>query len=241
MAATSRASGDPDADCHACRRSAKLGGAASISSDVRSPRASAALRFGGGHHHALAAALDRAQQPRALAGLQVLEALEDERPVLERGDQRRLGHRVGAVDLADVGHHERAPVGARDERLGVRPGEHHGQRARMRERRGERGDGLLAARVVVGMRDHPELAAGGRVVHADAEQVRREPVRELDRALGERRLRVALQPDRAEGRSGAVRSKAIITSAAETPSPASRCPTRRGLASLRVTSSCRYA
>ena len=67
----------------------------------------------------------------------------------------------------------------------------------MRERRGERRDRLVAARVVVGMRDHAQLAAGRRVVHADAEQVRREPVRELDRPLGERRLRVALEPDRA--------------------------------------------
>ena len=45
-------------------------------------------------------------------------------------------------------------------------------------------------------------------------------------------------PDR---RSGASRSSDVMTSADVTPSPSSRWPTSRGLGSLRVTSSCRYA
>ena len=90
-----------------------------------------------------------------------------------------------------------AAAGLGDERLGVRAGEHDRQRARQRERRRQRRDRLVAARVVVGVRDQAQLAAGRRVVHPDAEQVRGEPVRQLDRPLGERRLRVALQPDRA--------------------------------------------
>ena len=59
-------------------------------------------------------------------------------------------------------------------------------------------DGLVAARVVHGQLDHPQPRRLRRLVHAPAEQHRGEPVGDLDRALGERRLRVAEQLQRAE-------------------------------------------
>ena len=57
---------------------------------------------------------------------------------------------------------------------------------------------LVAAGVVRRHRHEPQPRRGGQLVEAGAEQVRGEPVGDLQRALGERRLRVAEQLDRAE-------------------------------------------
>ena len=91
---------------------------------------------------------------------------------------------------------QRAPVGPGDERLGVRAGEDDRERARVAEHPRQRLDRLVAAGIVARVLDHAQPAGRGRVVHADAEQVRGEPVAQLDRALGERRLRVARHADR---------------------------------------------
>ena len=140
---------------------------------------------------------------RAVARLEVLHPLEHDRALLEGGDQRRLGHDLGAVDVADVHDHQRAPVGLRRERLRVGPGEDDRERARVAQDAGERLHRLVAAGIVDRPVDHAQPAGAGRVVHADAEQVRGEAVGELDRPLGERGLRVAGDADRAPARAAA--------------------------------------
>ena len=94
---------------------------------------------------------------------------------------------------------ERAAEGGREQRVGVRAGEHDRQVARAGEQRGQRSStASLAARVVRGQLDHPQPRRLRRLVHAPAEQCGREPVGDLHRTLGERRLRVAEQLERAE-------------------------------------------
>ena len=152
----------------------------------------------GGDHRALAALVERAQQPRALARVELLEPLEDDRPALERGDQRRVGHHLALLHVAHVRDDERAAVGLREQRLGVGPAQHHGQVAGAREHRGDRGDVVVAAGVVRRERREPQPGRGRQLVQPRAEQVPGEPVGDLQGALGQRRLGVAEQLDRAE-------------------------------------------
>ena len=92
FAATSPVSVEPVRSAHAWRRSAKDG---ERGLDQQHGALAERERGGAGRRgqdRALGAGLDRAQQPPAFAGLDVLEPFEDDRPVLERGDQRGLGH-----------------------------------------------------------------------------------------------------------------------------------------------------
>ena len=72
-----------------------------------------------------------------------------------------------------------------------------------------RAHGLLAARVVAGHRHEPEPRRRRELVDARTEQVGGEPVGDLDRPLGERRLRVADQPQRAESAQRRRRGRAM--------------------------------
>ena len=187
---------------------------------MRSPSASAALRLGAQTTIALAAALDRAQQPRALARLDVLEPLEDERAVLERRDQRRLGHRLGDVELADVRDDERAAVG-----LGRRAPRRPGRRARRAASSGARASPASAATAssrpgswsgCATMRSLPPAGGSSMPTPSRCAASRSESL------IGRSASGVCASPASRIApfaRSGASRSNAIITSAAETPSP----------------------
>ena len=196
------------------RRSAKLGAARLDQSVVRSPRASAASRFGAHDHGPLlaapraraagAGALGRARGPRA-----------PRRPAAGPRARRRARPRAitsRSSTSRDVRDDQRAagrpwPAAPR------RPGR------RRRPAACSGGAGCAASAATASSRPGsrapagPAAAAGappaGRLVHADAEQVGGEAVGDLDRALGERRLGVAARggPRRAL-RSGPSRSKA---------------------------------
>ena len=152
FAATSRVSSVPDACAHAVARSAKLGGGGLDEQERAVAERERGVAVRRADDDALAAALDRAQHPRAVGRLEVLHPLEDDRALLQRGDQRGLGHHLGAVEVADVGDDERAAVGLGDERLGVRAGEDDRERARVAEHPRQRLDRLVAAGVVARVR-----------------------------------------------------------------------------------------
>ena len=116
----------------------------------------------------------------------------------------------------DVGDDQRAAVGLGQERLGVRAGERRpAARLGRRSMAAQRGDRLVAAGVV--RRAVPDQAqapaAGGSSMPTPSRCAARRS-RELDRALGERRLRVAAERGSRPARAAARRARsASITSA----------------------------
>ena len=188
----------PVRSAHACRRSAKLGEDGLHQQHralAQRERRRARRRR---DHGPLRALLDRAQQPPALSRLDVLQAFDDHRPLLECADQRRLGHHLAHVEVAHVDGDQRTAERGRQERVGVRAGEHDREVALALEQRGDDRHRLVAAGCVRGQRDHPQAGRLRGLVHPPAEQHRREPVGHLHRALGQRRLRIAHQLQRAE-------------------------------------------
>ena len=159
---------------------------------------------GRGEDRPLLALLDRPQQVAALGRLDVLEPFEDQRPVLQGADQRRLGHQVALADVAHVQGDQRAVQRGGDQRVGVRAGEHDRQPRGPRQQRAHQRHRLLAPGRVRGDRDHPQARRLRGLVHPPAQQRGGEPVGDLHRALRERRLRVAQQLQRAQVPQAAV-------------------------------------
>jgi hypothetical protein len=158
-------------------------------------------RVGEDHDPALRL-VDRLQQARAVRRREPVEAGDAEQPLLQRGRERRVRHHPGALERGDVEDEQRAGGGG-DDRGGVRPADHQGERGVDAEQARDLLHYLVPARDRQPRVDAPQRRrrAGLGEAAARAEQVGREPVGDLHRAVGERDRAVGLeQPQRAGAR-----------------------------------------
>ena len=144
-----------------------------------------------------------------------------------------VGERLGALEVADVEQHQRRARRGRDERRRVGPAHDERQVRVGLQRARHLGDGLVAAgdaRLRRRTRRSGDRRAGLEQPGARAEHERRQPVGELDRAVGERhrpdRARAAgsrrAATSRASGAKHASTSRALDAARRSAGSPTSR-------------------
>ncbi len=138
------------------------------------------------HHDAAGPLLQRAQQPRAVGGLDQLQAVEAQAQALERADEVGLRHEVAVAEVTHVGQQQRLRDGGRDERRGVGTGDDHRQRWVAGQQRRQPADDLGPARVARERRHDAQPRVRDAAVQARAEQEARQALTELHGTLGER-------------------------------------------------------
>ena len=194
-------------------------------------------------HDRRSALVDRRSRRARSGGSRPVEAVEAQQAVLERGGERRRPPSPRRARVAATSKTSSAAGGGGHDRGRVRPADDSGSAVSAPSRRATSLDDLV--RPATGGRGSTPPQRRGRAglgeAAAGAEQERGEPVGDLDRPVGERDRAVGLRAAaaRRRARAGAEAPKQASTSARSTPSPASRSATSRGLASRRVTSSCR--
>ena len=160
----------------------------------------------------VAALVEHVEQAGTLGRVEVVEPVETQHGLLQRRGQRRIGHRVGRLEVMRVDQHQRSIGGRRHHRRRVRPADHERRPRTRRQQPGHMLDDVLAPlQPGPGAAGAPQAHGRSGLGHRPArrEQEGRQPVGELHRTVRQGDSRVGRQQaDRPDVREARRRTKA---------------------------------